>query len=243
MKRIKAWRGGTEIDEQVAEEKDLMVTVNGTLMAHIKLSSGLQKECVVGFLAGEGLIHDLDEVEEIRITEYEAHVKTTTDIKERCDKFLSSDCIGGWRAGIEMDDIKVASGFAVDAQEIFENMKRLQAGSRLWKDTGGVHSSVLVCGDDFKIVEDISRHVTIDKIIGRGILKGLDLTRSYILTSGRLPGDMVIKAARVHIPIVASRTAPIYSGIQVAKDTGLTLCGFVRANKMNIYAHPERVRF
>lgn len=129
----------------------------------------------------------------------------------------------------------------MSSEKILEKMRELREKSRTWKKTGGVHSVALVKDENFLLVEDISRHIAVDKVIGLAVRKGVGLSESYILTSGRLPGDMVIKAARVNVPVIASRTAPLSSGVECAHKCNLTLVGFVRGNKMNIYTHPRRI--
>jgi len=91
--------------------------------------------------------------------------------------------------------------------------------------------------------EDVGRHNAVDKAIGIGALNETDFGECFLALSGRLTGDMALKAARVGLPIVASLAAAIDSGIAVAKDAGLTLIGFVRGKRMNIYNFPERIDF
>ena len=89
--------------------------------------------------------------------------------------------------------------------------------------------------------EDIGRHNAIDKVIGDMLLKGLDFEDVFLTSSGRLTGDSVLKAIRAKIPIVASFSAAIESGIRLAFGYGITLIGFARGGRMNVYTHPERI--
>jgi FdhD protein len=241
MKEVRVWKDGKESTAIAAEERELSIKVNGEDIADLMMSPGFEREAVVGFLAGEGLIEGLDDLRGMDISGSEANVKVRGDVASKCKRYLSSDCMGGWRTRITEEGVRVESSFRVDAKDINENMKRLQRESLTWKKTGGVHSSVLVFGHDFTVIEDVSRHVALDKVIGRGLLEGADFPSSYILTTGRMPGDMVIKGARVGIPLIASRAAPIYSGIQCAREVGMTLVGFVRGEGMNIYTFPDRI--
>ena len=99
----------------------------------------------------------------------------------------------------------------------------------------------LVNKNEFIAIEDISRHVAVDKVIGAGALNNSDFSRSFIVYSGRMPADMLIKIARVGIPILASNAAPTSSGFSVAEQSGVTMIGFVRENRFNIYTHPQRI--
>ena len=241
FREVEAIKGGKKIKGLVAEERELRLIVNDKLVASVKLSPGYEEEFALGYCFGEGLIESMDHVSGVRVEENTAYVEVDASFELTYDNYLLSDCISGWRAKIETGGVKVASDFKVKAEEILGNMEELRKRSRVWRRTGGVHSAALVTGNNFHMVEDISRHIAIDKIIGLGVRGGVEFGKSHIVTSGRLPGDMVIKVARVNIPIIASRTAPLSSGIECAQETKLTLIGFVRGMGMNIYTHPERI--
>jgi len=87
----------------------------------------------------------------------------------------------------------------------------------------------------------VSRHVAIDKVIGKGLMTKIDLRNGFLVSTGRLASDMVVKAVYAGIPIVASLAAPFNSGIQLAEATGITLVGFVRGKRMNVYTRVERI--
>jgi len=237
--RVRAYRNGEEFSDEVAVEKDLELVVNGSTVAFIKLSPGYEKEFARGFCLGEGFIDGLCDIKEIEVGKGRVEVEVDEMPGER-KRYVSSECLSGWRSSTGQE-VKVESDLKVRAQSLEKAMKRMQEESRVWKATGGVHSSALVEGEEFTMVEDVSRHASIDKLVGIGLNQGLDFSRSYLLTSGRVPGDMVSKAARAGIPVVASRTAVLYSGIQAAKKTKVSLVGFVRGKRMNIYTHRERI--
>ncbi len=92
------------------------------------------------------------------------------------------------------------------------------------------------------VKEDIGRHNAIDKVIGYLLLKGESFDNKILTSTGRLTGDSVLKAVRAQIPIVASLSAAIESGIRLAFSYGITLVGFVRGGTMNIYTHPKRIK-
>jgi formate dehydrogenase accessory protein FdhD len=118
----------------------------------------------------------------------------------------------------------------------------LNFSAETFRKTGGVHVAAIYNGEDVEaLAEDIGRHNAVDKVIGIGALNRTDFSACFLALSGRLTGDIVFKAARVGVPIVASLAAAIDSGITMARNTGLTLVGFVRGNRMNIYTFPERV--
>ena len=242
--KVRVFRKEEKVEDYVAEERGLRLVVNDKIVADLKLSPSYEEECVIGYCAGEGFIKGLDDILEIRIERNIASVKADVDIFDTAyETYLSTDCISGWRTRVKTERVWVTSDLSVEAEAIFRNMRKLVKNAKIWKKTGGVHAAAFVNWKNFLLAEDVSRHIAVDKVIGLAMKKGIELSRSYILCTGRLPGDMVIKAARVNIPILASRTAPLYSGIECAKKTNLTLAGFVRGEKMNIYTHPRRIRF
>jgi len=112
----------------------------------------------------------------------------------------------------------------------------------LYEQTGCVHTAKLYIDDTTSfIAEDIAQHNTIDKAIGKAMLNHTDISKSFLMVSGRLSAEMVAKAVMHQIPIIASRTAPTCLGIQIAKKFGITLIGFVRNQNMNIYQNPQRI--
>jgi len=239
--KVRALKNGEEALDEVALERDLRLVINGKVIASVKLSPGHEREFALGYCLGEGFVKSISAIRSIEVGDAEIRVLADESFFEAYERYISSECLTGWRSRIKEEGIKVASETKFSAAEIFENMRRMQEQSALWRRTGGVHSAALVSSEAFLLVEDVSRHVAIDKIIGLAAERSIDFERSYILTSGRMPGDMVIKAARVGVPLIASRTAPIFSGILAAERTGLTLIGFVRGKRMNIYTHAWRV--
>ena len=92
------------------------------------------------------------------------------------------------------------------------------------------------------LAEDVGRHNAVDKVIGAATTKNVELSNLFLALSGRLTGDIVLKAARTKIPIIASLSAAISSGLETANLTKITLIGFVRGQRMNVYTYPERIK-
>ena len=153
---------------------------------------------------------------------------------------VGSDCFGGWRTKIEFIG-KVKSDFTISKEALIDAFDKLKKAAKVWQETGGTHVAGLVYKDYFVAMEDVSRHVAVDKVIGAGALKNYDFSKSYIVYSGRMPADMLIKIARVGIPIIASNAAPTSSGFAVAEEARVTMLGFVRGERFNIYTHPHRI--
>ena len=120
------------------------------------------------------------------------------------------------------------------AKKVFKNLNKL---SKIFKETGGTHSALLKdTKSEFEAyAEDVSRHNALDKVIGAGLLERVDFSNCILSTSGRLSGEMIIKAARAEIPVVCSMSAPLQSGVTVAKKAEIMLFGFVRGTRLNQY--------
>jgi FdhD protein len=151
-------------------------------------------------------------------------------IKESLDK---ADVKGA----IQLENIKVSASI------IFSAIKKMQTETPLYRETGGCHGAAIfdINGNLISVKEDIGRHNAIDKVIGEMLLKEHNFKDVFLTSTGRLTGDSVLKAIRAKIPIVASISAAIESGIRLAVGYGITLIGFARGSRMNIYSHPERI--
>jgi FdhD protein len=120
---------------------------------------------------------------------------------------------------------------------------QLNESAKLWCRTGATHTSI-ICNVDGKILascEDVSRSSSVDKIVGAALLEGVELSGCALITSGRLSGAMVAKAARAGFPILESRSAPTNSGVELAEKIGIKLVAFARSPNIYMYAGEERI--
>ena len=122
-------------------------------------------------------------------------------------------------------------------------MERMQEAQTLYRETGGTHGVALAApgGDFFFHAEDVGRHNAMDKVIGRCLMRNRDMTRMVALLSGRISFEMALKAVRAGIPILAAVSAPTSMALELAQELNLTLVGFVRGQRLNVYTHPERI--
>ncbi|MDR2720439.1 MAG: formate dehydrogenase accessory sulfurtransferase FdhD, partial [Nitrososphaerota archaeon] len=137
----------------------------------------------------------------------------------------------------------VTSDLTVNAKTILDAICQINEKAEGFKKTGGLHDSGLFNADGTMIAfsEDVGRHNTVDKVIGESLLKQVNFTQCFMIITGRVPGDMIYKTTKAGIPIIASMTAVLNSGIYSAKKANATLVGFARENRINIYTHPNRI--
>ena len=112
----------------------------------------------------------------------------------------------------------------------------------LWRRTGGVHACALADDNEMLLAEDVGRHNAFDKVVGMAVLRGIDPGGKIAIATGRLSAEIVSKAVACRVPILASRSAVTSLAIQLARRFGLTLVGFLRGRRLNVYAGFERIR-
>ncbi|MCX8068943.1 MAG: formate dehydrogenase accessory sulfurtransferase FdhD [Thermodesulfovibrionales bacterium] len=235
----------TELFEDlIAVEKRIRVAVNGKEVLSLYCTPIMVKELVVGMFMTEGIIDGSWCIDRINISYGEdvvvdipADGKVTTD-----DAVITSGCIGGITFPKRMKIEKAHDNFRIEAVQFCELFKRFQNASSLYQATGCVHSAGLSDGKEIIcLAEDIGRHNAVDKIIGYAIIEGIPFRDKIMLASGRLSSEIVAKCAKWQIPIVASRTSPTSLAVEIAERGGVTVAGFVRGNRFNVYTNPERI--
>jgi FdhD protein len=241
-----------KMKDYVAEEKPLHVFLNRTHYATIFCSPTNLKELVVGHVLSEGIIKSIEEIEKISFkAEDICHVKLKPNINvekrlklsKHFSRIILSACGGPYSYSHSKRLPKINSKLKVKAEVILDCVKRLNFIAETFRKTGGVHAAAIYKSDGtlVTLAEDAGRHNAVDKVIGACALNKTDFSESFLALSGRLTGDIVSKAAKVGLPIVASLAAAIDSGIAIAKEVDLTLIGFVRGKRINIYNFPERI--
>jgi len=229
------------IHEKIVNDIEVRIRINGGMEQRFTASPEALEEFATGYLIGEGLVDSVDDIVSIEISDNIIDAKIESgDLDIRRELVMGSDCFGGWRQRVEMVE-PVDSDLRVRADDIFRAFKRMVNSAVVWRMTGGTHVAALVTGDEFRVFEDVSRHVAVDKVIGSGAMDGVNFRESFIVYSGRMPADMLIKLVRAGVPVIASNAAPTSSGYDAAQRTGLTMLGFVRGRRFNIYSHPERI--
>ena len=232
----------TNTKEKVVKDETITLTINGNISRSLSAIEDSLKEFAVGYLINENMVKSLEDIKKIEINRTQISVEIDDALLKTNETVLCSDSAGGWRSKIR-EVTPVESNFQVDVHELIARIEELKNNAEIWQATGGTHVAGIVYKDQFIVKEDVSRHVAVDKVIGYGILHGFDLNQSYVIYSGRMPADMVIKMTRSGVPILASNAAPANSGYNIAKIGNITLVGFLRGQRCNIYNNQNRILF
>lgn len=238
--------------DYVAEEKPLHIYINRKHYATILCTPSDLKALAVGHLFSQGIVKAVDEIDEITLKNHgtcQVKLKPKISLTSRLklsklySRVILSACGSASSYAFVGKTPKVASNLKVRAQIIKECAKNLNVVAETFRKTGGVHAAAIHKSDGTMVAfaEDVGRHNAVDKVIGTAVLNRVDLNNCFLTLSGRLTADIVIKAARANIPIVASIAAALDSGIETAKRANITLIGFARGNRVNVYSFPERI--
>jgi FdhD protein len=227
---------------EVIEEVPFALFVNGRHAVTAMMSPVMLEEFVTGYLFTEQIIKGVDEIESIKIDKNRLSVITTNLFKVLGPKKTILSGCGGSTSFIDTEKLpKIQSGYQVTRDTIRAAGKAV-LNSELHLLTGGIHIVALLDGEKILAVsEDIGRHNALDRVIGFGLRNRIDLSKTYVLVSGRISSEMVRKCLIANIPVIASRGATTTLAVEIAQKTGLTVVGFSRGGKMNIYSHPERI--
>ncbi|MFX1468793.1 MAG: formate dehydrogenase accessory sulfurtransferase FdhD [Promethearchaeota archaeon] len=251
------------IEDIILYESPIDLYVNSEQLVNIICLPKDLKELAIGFLFSIGIINSIIDIKEIVINELEHSI--SVNLKDNIEfnteqleinpvsRVVDTTCgiSSPWRNTIKRslekinikESLKTKSDIKIKSNMIFSALKKMQTSTPLYRETGGCHGAAIfdINGYLLSVKEDIGRHNAIDKVIGDLLLKGHNFENIFLTSTGRLTGDSVLKAIRAKIPIVVSISAAVESGIRLAFAYGITLIGFARGSRMNIYTHPYRI--
>ena len=245
---IRAFSDGSfeRMQDEMLEERNLTLELDGQEEALAILTPGHEKEWALGHLACRRMILSMEDVASVavepgRVRVVRKVVREGIPLKKRLLHTASARSVEGTQVRENWPD-----ALPVEWSLPFETLRASiaeLAEAPLFRRTGSVHVAVLgsVSGHAGFRVEDVGRHNAVDKAVGWALLEGLDLSACYLAVSGRLPADMVYKAIGARIPLLASVSAATAGGVDAALAGGITLIGFAREGRMNVYAYPERI--
>jgi FdhD protein len=254
-----------ERPDLLATEEPMEIRVEGAGQDPVSVAVTMRTpggdfELAAGFLFTEGLIGGRDEVRRVSYCEDlapdEQHYNVVTvELARSFDAtalsrnfYASSSC--GICGKATLDDVEVhcapiAPGPEVDGEALLSMPDALRSGQRVFEQTGGLHAAGLFSPGArlLALREDVGRHNAVDKIVGECLLAGdLPLSERVLQVSGRIGFEIVQKAARAGIPVISAVGAPSSLAVEAAERLGMSLVGFVREDRFNVYTHAERIR-
>jgi FdhD protein len=242
--QFKKWES---LDAETIVETPVSLTVNGEAWVTFMCTPVELEAMAVGFLYDEGVLDSMSEVAEVRVCDHGDNVDVWLNRSAVQPKSWrrTSGCTGGITAVdlLAKPDIAFSPSSPVFEPEVIGQLVDMLFDSQeLYRETGGVHTSALSDGDRILLsAEDIGRHNTLDKIAGLCLIKDVWPETRVLLTTGRISSEMLQKAARLGAPILISRTSPSSLSIEMADRYGITLVGYARRQRFNVYSHPQRV--
>ena len=245
-------KGKTEEEfDAVAKEFPLAIEVNGKGIAKLSCSPEKMKELAVGYLFAEGVIKSKADITELKLEDTKVAIELKDELPEGMFKLEHKTVTSGCGKNVVYSDLDGADlervedeSLKLSHEQIYSYVKELAQSAVAFNQSGGVHSALLkdyTEPEKSLFCEDIGRHNAVDKIIGEMILNGYSLDNKILVVSGRVSSEIMLKSARRKFPILISRSAPTTWSVQLAFRLGVTLIGFVRGKKMNVYTHPWRI--
>jgi len=231
------------VEGETVREFPLVLNVNGRELATLIASPHDLRFLVAGFLYLQGFVKSVADIPLLSVcTDYGiANVQIKGDLPERLKPVLTSGCGTGITFTLPQH-LATVTGRSFAPEELFFLMDQLARQADRYRSHGGIHSAAV--GDGSRMLlyaEDLGRHNTLDRIAGEALLKNIDLAGEMLVTSGRVSTEMAAKAAQLGISVIASRTSPTDMAVKLCNDAGITLVGYLRGGRFQVYSHPERL--
>jgi FdhD protein len=226
------------------------LTINGQKWVSLLCTPTDLDALALGFLRTEGVIETLDDVVELNVGQH-GETGVAIWLKRRDGTFhrrppLPSACIGAATFPERVQARhRLSAGVRLTPAQIYDQMARMLAQTAdLYHAMGGFHVAALSDGQTLLLsAYDVGRHNAVDKLAGLCLIHGVATVGRLLLITGRVSTEMIHKAARLGVPLVASRNSPTEPAVRLAREWGITLCGYVRGRRMHLYSAPERLGF
>jgi FdhD protein len=265
---VRRWSAGqwTESPDAVVMEEPLQLMLDGAPLSVVMRTPGHDVELCVGLMFAEGIVRSMSEVRLIRISaeadEHEERVHVDADLVEsnqvdmhlagaarrKPERSMLSSSACGVCGTVMIEDLRrdlapLPAGPRVDPSLLPGLVDRLREGQGVFERTGGLHAAGLFGADGSLVTlrEDVGRHNAVDKVVGRALLDGSPLSESILVVSGRAGYEIVQKSISAGIPVLAAVGAPSSLAVALAREFNQTLVGFLRGDRFNVYAGPERL--
>ncbi|MCS7280303.1 MAG: formate dehydrogenase accessory sulfurtransferase FdhD [Desulfobacterota bacterium] len=229
----------------IPREKKLKLKINGVELVNILCTPIKLEFLVIGYLYLEGFISGLDDLKKM-VWSYD---KNEVDVEILGANSLSPKGrtvpVGlGGGAIFEKEIKKVDSDICFFADELVEAIKNFTGYVEERRQASGIHTSALARSKDLVFVaDDIGRHNTLDKLAGEALKSNVRIEEMILITTGRVSSEMILKGAKLGVPLVVSRRSPTEGAVDHAKNLGITLIGHAKKNGFSIFSNPERIKF
>jgi len=238
-------------EDTITVESPLTIKIDGEEFATLVCTPTALEELVTGFLAAEGLIRFADQIEALGLDMERGYAQVKLRHLHQFNqamvakRFIGS-CCGKSRQFYFHNDAQTArtvrTSLQVSVQQCFELMRELQEQSEDFRATGGLHNAALCTPGEVLLTRaDIGRHNALDKIYGHMLMQRITPHHKLIAFSGRVSSEVALKAAKMGIGILLSKSAPTDLALKLASDLGITVVGFIRRDQLTVYTHPERI--
>src|SRR5438132_13103268 len=267
--RISKWSSGqwTDAPDAVVTEDPLQLLLNGQPLSVLMRTPGEDVELALGLMFAEGIARSIDEVRLVRVSAESGESSSAINVdasivesnqvnihlagapRRKPERSMLSSSACGVCGAVLIEDLRrdlapLAAGPRVSAALLPQLVERLRTGQGVFERTGGLHAAGLFTagGESICTREDIGRHNAVDKVAGRMLLDGrLPANESILVVSGRAGYEIVQKSITAGIPVLAAVGAPSSLAVALACEFGQTLVGFLRGERFNVYASPERL--
>ena len=253
---------GLRVDDQLAAEEPLEIRVSGTPLTVMMRTPGYERELVLGFLYGEGVIRGAADVAHMAILPNGEHpdLENVIDVElapgaPGVDRRWQRNFLAAASCGLcgvsSIEAIHESApplpddGLLIDRDTIYGLDARLRAEQAIFARTGGLHAAGLftVTGEPVVVREDIGRHNAVDKVVGHAVERRLlPLDRHILMVSGRTSFEIVQKALQARIPVLVAVSAPSSLARDLAQASNQTLIGFLRGRSLNVYSGRQRIQ-
>jgi FdhD protein len=229
-----------EVTGEVVREQPLTLYVNGARFLTLLCSPMKLEALVVGYLWMEKIIQDVEDVAAVTVSAVDGRADVTLRgaVELPTERILTSGCGGGITFRIDHRLFpRLSSPLRISARTLSQRMKELFAAAVHYQASRGIHGAALADEHGLLVVaEDVGRHNAVDKVKGEALLRAIPTTDRILLSTGRVSSEMLLKAARMGVPVVASRTSPTEMAVALAEQLNVTVCGYVRPDGLNVYA-------
>lgn len=235
----------SEETDDILEEHQMDIYVNDILVMKVSCTPSYLKELVYGRLLTEGFIQSANDIETVYICDegYRAKVYLKADVKVDVNQksvLVPTCCTDNKSVEVVSERLikeTTLPTFQWHTSWIFDIADTFAKDTELHKRTMGTHSCILARQSEVLVsCEDIGRHNAVDKVLGWGMCHNVRLTECILYTSGRIPMDMVRKAIRAHVPVLASKAVPTVQAVDLAREYGLILIGAARPDRMKVFS-------